>query len=112
MCNSPQLSARLRGKPKHIKHGVPVLIKGKVYLFSGTLTCLVDGRSKAAPVNTTIEIRALTGKLTTIQTGLALNSKGAFSLLLSFKKSQTLEFIDANVGGSTVTDRIRLTVVK
>ncbi|MGG7380136.1 hypothetical protein ACQ7B2_15700, partial [Escherichia coli] len=58
-CVKPKLSMRLRQKPLRIKHGVPVLVKGKRYRFTGRLTCLVNGKQHSAPKHTHIQLRAL-----------------------------------------------------
>jgi len=63
-CLSPMLKMKLASRPVKWakKRRIPVLRRGKKYLFTGTLTCLKDGRRVAAPSGTTIGVYGARGK--------------------------------------------------
>jgi len=91
-CGTPRLSVMLRTKPLRIRKGVPVLRYKKKYRFTGRLTCVIDGRRKAAPKRTRIAIYNKVGKRTVGKPRTLIRGKGRLNVRLAFVSSRTVIF--------------------
>lgn len=111
-CSSPRLSMELTQKPLRISNGAPVLQYGKRYRFRGRLTCLVKNKRHSAPVRTPIELFSTIGKKTYRKGGATVRSKGAITLILSYKSSRTLVFRYTNADGRRSQVKLKIVVAR
>lgn len=109
-CRSPRLSMFLKNKPLRISKGVPVLRRNGRYRFSGTLTCLVNGRRVHAPSGVVVGLYNQIGKKTYRKSGITTRSNGAVSIILSYPTSRVLDFRYTSLDGTTARVRIRIVV--
>jgi hypothetical protein len=109
-CRSPRLSFSLSQKPLRISNGVPVLQYGKRYRFNGRLTCVINGKRKAAPKRARVDIINKLGKKTVEKAGTTVRDKGRLTVILSYKSSRTISFRFTNSDGqrSTVTIKVKI----
>jgi hypothetical protein len=57
-CRAPMLAMHLASKPlRRRRHGVPVLRRGRRYLFAGALSCLRQRKRVPAPDGTLVQVR-------------------------------------------------------
>jgi hypothetical protein len=111
-CVKPKLSMRLSQKPLRIHKGVPVLVKGKRYRFSGRLTCLVDNKRVSAPKRTRIELRSIVRGKSHLKGRATVGSHGKLAIRLSVPTSRTLEFSFTTADHKVTRVRIKVQVVK
>jgi hypothetical protein len=110
-CTKPKLSMVLDQRPLRIRHGVPVLVAGKRYRFTGRLTCVIDGRRVAAPKRTRIEVRALVHGRSVPKGRASVGAKGKIVIRLASPSSRTLEFRFTLPSGKATRVRIRIATV-
>jgi hypothetical protein len=110
-CTSPKLSMVLDQKPLRIRHGVPVLVAGKTYRFTGRLTCVIHGKRVSAPKRTRIDVHAIVhGK--SVPKGRALvGAKGRIVFRIASQSSRTLEFRFTQLNGKVTRVRIKIATV-
>jgi hypothetical protein len=111
-CRSPRLSFSLSNKPMRISKGVPVLQYGKRYRFNGRLTCVINGKRKAAPKRARVDILNKVGKKTVEKAGTTVRDKGRLTIILSYKSSRTVTFRFTNSDGQRSTVNIKIKVEK
>jgi hypothetical protein len=111
-CVKPKLSMRLSQKPLRIRKGVPVLVKGKRYRFTGRLTCLVDHRRVSAPKRTKIELRQIVHGKSHLKGHGTVRSHGKVVVRFSVPRSRTLEFRFITADKKVTRVRIKVRVVK
>jgi hypothetical protein len=111
-CVKPKLSMRLSQKPLRIRKGVPVLVKGKRYRFSGRLTCLVGGKRVSAPKRTRVELRQIVHGKSHLKGRALVAAHGALVARFSVPSSRTLEFRFTTADGKVTRVRIKVQVVK
>jgi hypothetical protein len=111
-CASPRLSMFLAQRPLRIKRGVPVLAAGRKYRFRGRLTCIVDGRRKAAPRGTLVQVRDRRNGRTIERPAARVKLGGAIVTKLAHRRSCTVVFRIRGAGGHLVSVRIPIRVVR
>jgi hypothetical protein len=111
-CNTPRLSVVLADKPKKVSKGVPVLVAKKRYKFTGRLTCVINGKRKAAPKRARIDLQNKIGKKTYDKSGTTVASKGNFTIILAYRSSRTLIFRFTNADGKRSQVSIKIKVQK
>jgi hypothetical protein len=111
-CVKPKLSMRLSQKPLRIRKGVPVLVKGKRYRFTGRLTCLVDKKRVSAPKRTRIELRQIVHGKSHLKGRGTVGSHGKLVVRFSVPSSRTLEFRFTTADKKVSRVRIKVRVVK
>jgi hypothetical protein len=110
-CVSPRLSMFLAQRPLRIKRGVPVLAAGRKYRFRGRLTCLVNGRRRAAPRGTVVEVRDRRRGRTIVRDVARVRADGRIVTKLAHRRSCTVVFRIRGAGGRLVSVRIPIRVV-
>ena len=110
-CVKPKLSMRLSQKPLRIHKGVPVLVKGKRYRFSGRLTCLVNNKRVSAPKRTRIELRQIVHGTSHLEGRATVGSHGKLVARFSVPSSRTLEFRFTTTDNKVTRVRIKVQVV-
>jgi hypothetical protein len=111
-CAKPKLSMKLSQRPLRIRHGVPVLVNGKRYRFTGRLTCLVDGQRRSAPTRTRIDLRAIIDGKSHSKGRTTVGSGGRIDVRIAATSSRTLEFRFTTEDGQVTRVRIKVQVVK
>ena len=111
-CRSPRLSMFLAQRPLRIKRGVPVLAAGRKYRFRGRLTCVVDGRRKAAPRGTLVQVRDRRKGRSIVRPVARVKVGGAIVVKLAHRRSCTVIFRVRGAGGNLVSVRIPIRVVR
>jgi hypothetical protein len=110
-CVKPKLSMRLSQKPLRINNGVPVLVKGKLYRFTGRLTCLVNNKRVSAPKRTRISLAAIVHGKSHSKGRATVGSHGKLVIRLSVPTSRTLEFRFTTADNKVTRVRIKVRVV-
>lgn len=111
-CASPQLSMFLAQRPLRVKRGVPVLAAGRKYRFRGRLTCVINGRRKAAPRGTLVQVRDRRKGRTIERRAARVKTGGAIVVKLAHRRSCTVVFRIRGAGGRLVSVRIPIRVVR
>jgi hypothetical protein len=111
-CRSPRLSMELAQKPLRIRKHRPVLRAGKRYRFKGRLTCVVNGKRRAAPKRTRVDIFNKIGKKTYVKSGVTVRRKGRISIILAYRSSRTIIFRFINTDGQRSQVSIKIRVQK
>jgi hypothetical protein len=111
-CVKPKLSMRLSQKPLRIRKGVPVLVKGKRYRFTGRLTCLVNNKRVSAPKRTRVELRQIVHGRSHLKGRATVGSHGKLVARFSVPSSRTLEFRFTTADKKVTRVRIKVRVVK
>jgi hypothetical protein len=111
-CRSPRLSMFLAQRPLRIKRGVPVLAAGRKYRFRGRLTCLVEGRRKAAPRGTLVQVRDRRNGGSIERPAARVKTGGAVVVKLAHRRSCSVIFRVRGAGGHLVSVRIPIRVVR
>jgi hypothetical protein len=111
-CRSPRLSMFLAQRPLRIKRGVPVLAAGRKYRFRGRLTCVVDGRRKAAPRGTLVQVRDRRHGRSIVRPVARVKVGGAIVVKLAHRRSCSVIFRVRGAGGHLVSVRIPIRVVR
>jgi hypothetical protein len=111
-CASPRLSMFLAQEPLRIRRGVPVLARGRKYRFRGRLTCVIDGRRKAAPRGTLVQVRDRRNGRTIERVAARVKLGGAIVAKLAHRRSCTVVFRIRGAGGHVVSVRIPIRVVR
>jgi hypothetical protein len=111
-CRSPRLSMFLAQRPLRIKRGVPVLAAGRKYRFRGRLTCLVEGRRKAAPRGTLVQVRDRRNGRSIERPAARVKTGGAVVVKLAHRRSCSVIFRVRGAGGHLVSVRIPIRVVR
>jgi hypothetical protein len=110
-CTSPRLSMVLDQKPLRIRHGVPVLVAGKRYRFTGRLTCVINGRRVSAPKRTRIDLRAIVGGSSVPKGSTTVGTKGSIVFRIASQSPRTLEFRFTGLNGKVTRVRIKIETV-
>jgi hypothetical protein len=111
-CASPRLSMFLAQRPLRIRRGVPVLTAGRKYRFRGRLTCVIDGRRKAAKRGTLVQVRDRRKGRTIERPAARVKLGGAVLVKLAHRRSCTVVFRIRGAGGHLVSVRIPIRVVR
>ena len=111
-CRSPRLSMFLAQRPLRIKRGVPVLGRRCKYRFRGRLTCLVEGRRKAAPRGTLVQVRDRRNGRSIERPAARVKTGGAVVVKLAHRRSCSVIFRVRGAGGHLVSVRIPIRVVR
>jgi len=111
-CRSPRLSMFLAQQPLRIKRGVPVLAAGRKYRFRGRLTCVVEGRRKAAPRGTLVQVRDRRNGRAIERPAARVKAGGAIVVKLAHRRSCSVIFRVRGAGGNLVSVRIPIRVVQ
>ncbi len=85
----------LAQRPLRIKRGVPVLAAGRKYRFRGRLTCLIEGRRKAAPRGTLVQVRDRRKGRTIERPAARVKTGGALVVKIAHRRSCTVVFRSA-----------------
>jgi hypothetical protein len=111
-CASPRLSMFLAQRPLRVRRGVAVLAAGRKYRFRGRLTCIADGRRKAAPRGTLIQVRDRRNGRTIERPAARVKTGGAIVAKLAHRRSCSVVFRVRGAGGHLVSVRIPIRVVR
>jgi hypothetical protein len=111
-CLSPRLSMSLAQRPLRISHGVPVLLKGKSYRFTGRLTCLVGNKRRSAAKGARIDVRNVLSGTTHRRPGTKVGNGGKITVLLKYTSSRTIEFRYTNADGKSSKVRIKVRIAQ
>jgi hypothetical protein len=111
-CKSPRLSMSLVQKPLRVSRGVPVLLKNKSYRFTGRLTCVVNGKRKAAAKGARIDVRNTVGRKTVRKASGKVGNGGKITVLLKYPSSRTIEFRFTNAEGKASKVRIKVRIAQ
>ncbi len=109
-CRAPRLSVSLVTAPLRIRRGVPVLLRGRNYLYRGTLTCRIDGRRRAAKRGTTVELRHVVAGHVVSARRLKTGRHGRFAARLAVRSSRVLVFRVRTGSPPTHVIRVRMPV--
>jgi hypothetical protein len=112
VCPSPMLEMRLASRPVgYTRQGVPTLRRGRLYRFTGGLTCLRGRRRVWAPDGTSVRVLYQIGRRTfTAGRHTMLVHRGSLSAMLTFKSARTTIFRYSQTGGENVEVRIRTAI--
>ena len=110
-CTKPKLSMVLDQRPLRIRRGVPVLVAGKRYRFTGRLTCVINGRRVSAPKRTRIDVRAIVGGRSVPKARTTVGAAGKIVIRLASPSSRTLEFRFTGLDGKVTRVRIKVAAV-
>jgi hypothetical protein len=110
-CSRPRLSVVLDQKPLRIRHGVPVLKRGKRYRFRGRLTCVVHHKRVSAPKRTRIDRLDKVGRRMVHKGGALVRGRGRITFIVPALSSRTLIFRFIN-GGRRVDVKIKIKVAR
>ncbi len=112
-CQSPRLRVALTRKPlRRMRSGVPVLVAGKSYRFSGGLTCMVGTRRVNAPRGVPIDVYHHFGRRVVRKPSAKTQLKGRVVVNQRLYGSRVIVF---RVGGKrreVVAVRIRVAVIR
>ena len=111
-CRSPRLSMFLASKPLRVRRGRPSLVAGRRYRFAGRLTCVIDGRRRAAPRGTLVNVRDRRKGRTTDRGAARVRAGGALAIKLAHRRSCTVVFSIRGAGGRLMSVRIPVRVVR
>jgi hypothetical protein len=111
-CVAPRLSMSLAQIPLRYKRGRPVLAKGRKYRFTGRLTCRVDGRRRAAPRGTEVQVLHRTRRRLMRKKSLAVRRNGRVAARLGLRSRRVVIFRARGADGRFVTVRIKIRVAK
>jgi len=109
-CAAPRLEVFLASRPLRIRKGLPVLLAGHKYRWRGKLTCRIDGKRRAAPRGTVVQLRSIVGGRVVSTRKLKVGRRGALSVRLALRSSRVLVF--RFVGDDVVRVRVRVRVVR
>lgn len=107
-CRSPRLSVSLAQPPLRIRGGVPVLAAGRLYRFTGRLTCRIAGHRRSAPRGTRVELRSVVRGHVASTRRLTVGRRGRIAVRLAPRSSRVLVFRVRARSGAVV--RVRLPV--
>jgi hypothetical protein len=105
-CASPHLSMFLAQNPLRFRRGVPVLAENRRYRFQGHLTCRVNGRRRAAPRGTEVQVLHRTPRRLMVKSSLAVRGGGQIAARLAFQSRRVVIFRVRGEGGRFVHVRI------
>jgi hypothetical protein len=111
-CRQPRLSVELAERPLRTVNGVPVLRYAQPYRFTGSLTCVINGRRRAAPKRTTIDIESRVGRRTIEEGGTTSVPSGKVEVILAYTSSRTIVFRFTGVGDQRDTVRIPIRIAR
>jgi hypothetical protein len=111
-CTTPKLSMVLDQKPLRMHRGVPVLVSGKRYRFTGRLTCVINGKRVSAPKRTRIDVLAIVHGRSALEGRASVGSQGKIVFRLASTSSRTLEFRFTDPNGKVTRVRIKVETVK
>jgi hypothetical protein len=105
-----QLASRPVG---YNRQGVPLLRRGRLYRFTGALTCLHGRRRLRAPDGTHVSVLYQIGRRT-FKAGhhTMIVHGGSLSAILTFKSARTTIFRYSQAGGEDVEVRIRTAIAR
>lgn len=110
-CSRPRLSVVLDQKPLRIRHGVPVLKRGKRYRFRGRLTCVVHHKRVSAPKRTRIDRLDKVGRRMVHKGGALVRGHGRLTFIVPALSSRTLIFRFIN-GDRRLDVKIKIKVAR
>jgi hypothetical protein len=111
-CAAPRLEIFLASRPLRIRKGLPVLAAGHKYRWRGKLTCRIDGKRRAAPRGTVVQLRSIVrGRLAGTRK-LKVGRHGRLSVRLALRSSRVLVFRFAGTDGDVVRVRVRVRVIR
>ncbi len=112
VCPSPMLEIKLASRPVgYTRQGVPLLRRGRLYRFTGALTCLRGRRRVRAPDGTPVHVLYQIGRRTsTAGRHTMIVHGGNLSAMLTFKSARTTIFRYSQTGGEDVEVRIRTAI--
>jgi hypothetical protein len=111
-CASPRLEVFLASRPLRIRNGLPVLAAGHKYRWHGKLTCRIDGKRRAAPRGTVVQLRSVVGRRVISTRRLKVGRRGKLSVRLALRSSRVLVFRFAGSDGDVVRVRVRVRVIR
>jgi hypothetical protein len=111
-CGSPRLSMFLDQKPLRVSGGVPVLLKGKRYRFTGRLTCVAGRKRRSAAKGARIDVRNVVRGKTVRKGGTTVRGSGNITLILAYPSSRTIEFRYTAGDGKTSKVRIKVRIAQ
>jgi hypothetical protein len=111
-CAAPRLEVFLASRPLRIRKGLPVLAAGRKYRWRGKLTCRIDGKRRAAPRGTVVQLRSIVGGRRVGTRRLEVGRRGRLSVRLALRSSRVLVFRFAGADGDVVRVRVRVRVVR
>jgi hypothetical protein len=112
-CRSPRLSMRLSQRPLRFRRGVPVLLRNRVYRFSGRLTCRINGARRGAPRGMAVQVRhRLRAGWTVAKRDIHVRKTGEVVARLAFRSRRVVIFRVRGTGGDLVRVRIPVRVVR
>jgi hypothetical protein len=111
-CASPRLSMKLDSRPLRYRRGVPVLAAGRSYRYAGELTCRINGRRRAAPRGTEVQVRNRLRGWTISKPSITLRKPGEVVARLAYRSSRVVIFRVRAAGGDVVRVRIPIHVVR
>ncbi len=109
-CTAPQLSMSLTQRPLRITRGVPVLLQGKRYRFSGRLTCVTRGKRVSAPRGTRVSLIDVVHGKRVRKGHTVVRAGGRVKATLAIASSRAVEFRATTASGKTSKVRIRVLV--
>jgi hypothetical protein len=109
-CAAPRLEVFLASRPLRIRKGLPVLAAGHRYRWRGKLTCRIDGKRRAAPRGTVVQLRSIVRGRVASTRRLKVARHGRISVRLALRSSRVLVF--RFVGDDVVRVRLRVRVVR
>jgi hypothetical protein len=112
-CQSPRLRIALTRKPlRRQRNGVPVLVAGKSYRFSGRLTCVVGKRRVNAPRGVPIDVYHHFGRRVVRKPATKTALQGRVAVNMRLYGRRVLVFRVRGTRGEIVQVRIRVAVIK
>jgi hypothetical protein len=112
-CRAPRLAMRLAQRPLRFRRGVPVLLRNRVYRFSGRLTCRINGVRRGAPRGMAVQVRhRLRARWTVAKPDIHVRKAGEVVARLAFRSRRVVIFRVRGTGGDLVRVRIPVRVVR
>ena len=111
-CADPRLSVALAQRPLRLRHGVPVLARGRRYRFEGRLTCRMGERRRPAVQGTVVEVRHLVRGRTVGKPAVKVRRDGRLYAWIAPAGSRIVVFRIRAADGRIVRVRIPLRVAK
>jgi hypothetical protein len=112
-CQSPRMSIALTRKPlRRQRNGVPVLVFGKPYRFSGRVTCVVARKRVGAPVGLPVEVLHQVGRRLVRKPSSKTARNGRVAVNMRVYAKRVLVFRVRGARREIVQVRIRVAVIK
>jgi hypothetical protein len=107
LCAAPRLEVFLASRPLRVRRGLPVLLAGHKYRWRGKLTCRINGKRRAAPRGTVVQLRSIVRGRVVSTRKLKVGRHGKLSARLALRSSRVLVF---RFAGEQDVVRVRLRV--